>query len=172
MLKTGDEIQFVIQPSRHDDGKLHAKRVQKLATGTINPEVVDNTVRRGIVRSDQHGDLYIAPVEEDATLEGHTQPIKKLKFSRHRHLKPGSKSPRTDDVVEFNIVIDNIRGSKRAKNVDVIAEAPDETTIREREVVRTCTITSLRVLLLLKFTILMLYLATEYCAGTWLVQAM
>jgi hypothetical protein len=136
ILRCGDEVQFVIQPSRTDNGKLHAKRVQKLVAGTINPEEVDPTVRRGCVCCDQNGDLYIAPSEADAALPGHAQPIKKLKFSRTRHVRPGSKPPQVDDVVEFNVVIDKIRGSKRAKNIEVIAEMPSEASMAGREVVR------------------------------------
>jgi cold shock CspA family protein len=136
ILKTGDEVQFTIRPSRTDGGKLHAKRVRKLACGTINPEEVDPTIRRGCVRCDHNGDLYIAPWEEHATVEGHAQLVKKLKFSRQKNVRPGSKPPQVDDVVEFNIAIDKIRGSKRAKNIEVIAEAPSEQSMQGREVVR------------------------------------
>ena len=144
ILRAGDEVQFVIQPSRTDDGKLHAKRVRKLAPGTLNPEEVDCTVRRGCVRCDHNGELYIAPTEEDAKISSNSQPMKKLKFSTHRHIKPGSKSPQVDDVVEFNVAIDKFKGSKRAKNIEVIAEAPSEGSMDGREVVRvpTCFITS------------------------------
>jgi cold shock CspA family protein len=135
ILKSGDEVRFVIEPSQNEEGKLHAKKVKKLEAGTINPEEEDPMVRRGTVRSDHNGDLYIAPSEEDAKLDENSQPIKKLKFSRNRHIKPGSKLPKVDDVVEFNIAIDKVRGRKRAKNIEVIAEAPSEHSMQGRDVV-------------------------------------
>jgi cold shock CspA family protein len=138
ILKSGDEVRFVIEPSQNEEGKLHAKKVKKLEAGTINPEEEDPVVRRGILRSDNNGDLYISPSEEDAKLDENSQPIKKLKFSRHRHMKPGSKPPKVDDVVEFNVVIDKIRNRKRAKNIEVIAEAPNEQSMQGRNVVCLC----------------------------------
>lgn len=137
ILKAGDEVQFAVEPSRHEEGKLHAKRVRKLAAGSLNSEHEDPIVRRGTVRCDNNGDLYVAPSEEDAQVPDCPQPVKKLKFSRHRHVKHGSKAPQLDDVVEFNVVIDKIRGSKRATNIEVIAEAPNEESMQGRHVVRT-----------------------------------
>lgn len=136
ILKAGDEVQFAVEPSRHEEGKLHAKRVRKLASGSIHAEHEDPVVRRGTVRCDNNGDLYVAPCDEDSQVPDCAQPVKKLKFSRHRHIKAGSKAPQVDDVVEFNVVVDKIRGSKRAKNIEVIAEAPDEASMQGRNVVR------------------------------------
>lgn len=81
-------------------------------------------------------------MEEDSSVDGQAHPLKKLKFSRHKHVRPGSSQPQVDDVVEFNVAFDKVRGSKRAKNVNVIAEAPNELSMQGRDVVRTLLLAS------------------------------
>jgi hypothetical protein len=44
LFKVGDEIEFVIEPSRTNDGRLHAKQVKKLKPGTVVSEEVESDV--------------------------------------------------------------------------------------------------------------------------------
>lgn len=50
LFKIGDEVEFVIEPSRYNDGRLHAKQMKKLKAGSVVCEEVEPERRTGIVQ--------------------------------------------------------------------------------------------------------------------------
>ena len=135
MFKLQDEVQFVVEAARHGEGKYHAKQIQRLPSGTLDPVIVDSKRRRGQVRCYHGGDMYIEPYPEDGIVEGQQAPLQKIKFNKRKSMLSSSKEPVLGDVVEFNVVTHKLEGICRAKNIEVIASAVSEESLEGRSLV-------------------------------------
>lgn len=138
MFKLQDEVQFVVEAARHGEGKYHAKQIQRLPSGTLDPVIVDSKRRRGQVRCYHGGDMYIEPYPEDGIVEGQQAPLQKIKFNKKKSMLLSSKEPILGDVVEFNVVTHKLEGICRATNIEVIASAVSEDSLEGRSLVRKC----------------------------------
>jgi cold shock CspA family protein len=138
VLAPGDAVEFELQASAHEQGKVQAARVQKLAEGTLKRDTVEAARRRGTVRCFFGGDMYVVPTVEDSLMEGLSEPLGKLKFSTRNNVKAGSRPPQPGDVVEFAVMVDQIRHTLRATDIEVIAASPTENDLAGTHLVRIC----------------------------------
>ena len=120
LLKPGDEVTFIIDPSKYNDGRLHAKQVSKLKAGTIKLQDVDAERRKGVAEMNNNGAIVIR-------YSGASQhSTKQLQFHPKNDLLQGSDAVEVGDVVEFCLSVDKSTQAQRAVDVEVIAKALSE----------------------------------------------
>jgi cold shock CspA family protein len=136
VLSVGDAVEFELQASAHETGKVQAMRVEKLPEGTLSRETIDSARRRGTVRCFFGGDMYVVPEAQDSVMEGLNEPLGKLKFSLRNNVKAGSHVPQPGDVVEFSVSVDQIRHTLRATDIEVIATPPTQADLSGSHLVR------------------------------------
>jgi len=121
-LRPGDEVGFTIDPSKYNDGRLHAKQVHKLAPGTLKLLEVDPERRRGVAEFSSAGALVIAYRADPAS--GH--PPRHLAFNTTGDGARGREAVEVGDSVEFCIMLDRLSQLQRATDVEVVAKAFSE----------------------------------------------